>query len=331
MHKIGIVGGAGYIGSALSEYMCNTFRVRVIDKSLPPSNLKNKVEYQECDIRDYDELKRGLKDIDFVIHTAIVQIPLINEARKLGYEVNFLGTQNVCKTVDESPSIKGMILSGTWHVFGEQDLSGLIDEAFGFRPDKVEERARLYCLSKIAQECIVRIFNESSSKVYTIIRMGTVLGEGMPEKTAANIFIEKGLKGEPLTPYKHSMHRPMLYVDIKDVCKAYKRLLERIMEGSRQNHKRNSLDNVINLFWPKPLTILELSHIIKNLIVKYTNGQIEPPIKILDVGLTSPYDEQGKEKLEVNVSKAEQLLNMKLINPKRSLERMIKKKLSLEQ
>lgn len=161
--------------------------------------------------------------------------------------------------------------------------------------------------------------------------MGTVLGEGMPEKTAANIFIEKGLKGEPLTPYKHSMHRPMLYVDIKDVCKAYKRLLERIMEGSRQNHKRNSLDNVINLFWPKPLTILELSHIIKNLIVKYTNGQIEPPIKILDVGLTSPYDEQGKEKLEVNVSKAEQLLNMKLINPKRSLERMIKKKLSLEQ
>jgi nucleoside-diphosphate-sugar epimerase len=41
--------------------------------------------------------------------------------------------------------------------------------------------------------------------IYGIIRLGTVLGEGMPEKTAANIFIDKGLKGEPLTSYKHRL------------------------------------------------------------------------------------------------------------------------------
>jgi hypothetical protein len=32
----------------------------------------------------------------------------------------------------------------------------------------------------------------------------------MPEKTAANIFITNGLSGRPLTPYKHSLYRPML-------------------------------------------------------------------------------------------------------------------------
>lgn len=59
-----------------------------------------------------------------------------------------------------------------------------------------------------------------SDKIYGIIRMGTVLGVGMPERPATNIFITRGLRGEPITPYKHSMYRPMLYVDIEDVCKA---------------------------------------------------------------------------------------------------------------
>jgi nucleoside-diphosphate-sugar epimerase len=35
-----------------------------------------------------------------------------------------------------------------------------------------------------------------SEKIFGIIRMGTVLGDGMLEKTAANIFIERALRGE---------------------------------------------------------------------------------------------------------------------------------------
>jgi len=35
---------------------------------------------------------------------------------------------------------------------GESGLSGVLDEGFGYRPDRVEERARLYALSKVIQE-----------------------------------------------------------------------------------------------------------------------------------------------------------------------------------
>jgi nucleoside-diphosphate-sugar epimerase len=73
----------------------------------------------------------------------------------------------------------------------------------------------------MAQEATVRFFDEMTSKTFGIIRMGTVLGDDMPVKTAANIFIENGLAGKPLTPFKQSMYRPMLYVDIKDIAKAY--------------------------------------------------------------------------------------------------------------
>jgi len=145
--KIGILGGSGYIGSTLTEYLSKKFKVKVLDKSPYPREIKDKsVEYQFCDIRRFKEVRQGLADVNVVIHTAIVQIPLINEQKKLGYEVNVLGTQNVCKVVSEDHSIKGMVLTGTWHVFGEKKLEGTIGEEFGFRPDKVEERAYLYAL-----------------------------------------------------------------------------------------------------------------------------------------------------------------------------------------
>ena len=174
-HVIGIVGGAGFIGFSLARYLNKNYYVKLLDikrpKSLPPNTV-----FEECDVRDYDMVKKCLENVDVVIHTAIIQIPAINQHKLLGYEVNFLGTQNVCRAVDELKRPKGMILAGSWHVIGERDLKGVVDEEFGFRPDKVEDRAKLYVLSKIAQEVTVRYFSEMSDKAYAVIRMGTVLG-----------------------------------------------------------------------------------------------------------------------------------------------------------
>jgi len=321
--KIGVVGGAGYIGSAIANYLCQTYKVKVLDKSPLPRYLEGKVEYQQCNIVKYSEVEQGLKDLDLVIHTAIVQIPVINEQKKLGYEVNLLGTQNVCKIVDETPSIKGMILSGTWHVFGERELKGTMNEEFGFRPDKVEARARCYALSKIAQEVIVRYYDEASEKIYGLIRMGTVLGEGMPEKTAAKIFISKGLKGESITPYKHSMFRPMLYVDINDVCKAFKAYALKIINREIRKEE-NSLAHVVNLYWPKPITIIELARIIRNIITKLTKGKVKPRIEIVDKGQLILYGPTNKQKLKVDISKVYRLLGItKLTDPKKSIERIV--------
>ena len=251
-HKIGIIGGAGFVGTSLARHLVENFQVKILDVKTPPKDLEKVVTYTRCDIRDYGEVIKGLDDVNLVIHVAIVQIPLINEQRRLGYEVNVIGTQNVCKAVDESPNVKGMILAGSWHTVGERDLKGIIDEEFGFRPDKVEDRARLYTLSKIAQESIVRFYDEMSNKIYGIIRMGTVLGEGMPEKTAANIFIERGLKGEAITPYKHSMYRPMLYANIDDICRAFEAYAKKIFDHEIEKSS-NSLAHIVNVFYPEPI------------------------------------------------------------------------------
>jgi UDP-glucose 4-epimerase len=327
-HKITIVGGAGFVGSALARYLGEEFKVQILDKNPPPKGLEEKIEYQRCDIRSYDEAERCLKNTNMVIHAAIVQIPLINEAKKLGYEVNVLGTQNICEVVEKNPSIKGMILTGSWHLFGERGLEGVIDEGFGFRPDKVEDRARLYTLSKIAQETMVRFYDEMLEKIYGVIRLGTVLGEGMPEKTAANLFITKGLKGEPLTPYKHSMYRPMLYVDMDDVCAAFGAYADKILRGEISKGE-NSLAHIVNLCYPEPMTILELATIVKDAITGYSKNKIIPEIKIVETGQPNLFAAEDKELIKVDVRKAIEFLELrKLRSPKESVERIVRSRMS---
>jgi UDP-glucose 4-epimerase len=323
-HRIGIVGGAGFVGASIARHFVENFGVKILDVKKPPKDLEKIVDFAHCDVSNYEEVANGLSDVDLIIHTAIVQIPLINEQKRLGYQVNVIGTQNVCKAVDESPKVKGMILAGSWHTVGERELKGTIDEEFGFRPDKVEDRARLYALSKIAQESTVRFYDEMSDRVFGIIRMGTVLGEGMPEKTAANIFIDRGLKGESITPYKHSMHRPMLYANIGDICRAFEAFATRIL-GDEMEKKDNSLADIVNVYYPEPITIIELAKIVKESIMEYTVGKVKPNIEIIDNGLPPLFVEDDKNRIKVDVSKAKKLLGLtKLVSPRESIQEIVK-------
>jgi len=306
---IGITGGSGYIGSNIAAALSSDYQVRILDPVAPGKELGPSVSYLNCDICRPETLKDALTDLDFVVHSAIIQIPKIVREKELAYRVNVLGTQNVCRAISESPKTKGMILASSWHTVGERGLDGMINESFGYRPDKVEDRARLYTLSKIIQEGIVRFYDESVEGTYGILRMGTVLGEGMPAETAANIFIEKGLKGEPLTPFKHSMYRPIFFVDIEDVKAAYLAFVRGILNGQVEKTK-DSFSHVINFFGPQPVTVLELAEIVSETILELTAGAISPKIEVIDKGLDSPFTSEDKYKVWGDLRRARRILEL---------------------
>lgn len=325
---VAVIGGSGYVGSSLARSFVNDFRVRIVDLKRPRVGT-DRVDFTKCDITVYDQVRDALEGVDLAIHTAIIQIPKINEEKTAGYEVNIRGTQNVCKAVDDSATVKGMLLAGSWHVFGERELKGVIDEEFGFRPDKVEERARLYALCKVAQESIVRLYNEISGKFYGVLRLGTVLGEGMPPMTAANIFITRSLAGDKITPYSHSMHRPMLLVDIEDVCRAFKTFATKILNGSAR--KGDVKSNIINLVWPKPVTILELARIIRDAVKRETAGQIIPEIEIVDTLSPKVFGSRDMNLIKVDVSRASSLLGIeKLHDPREVIARLVRVNLNAD-
>lgn len=307
-HTIGIVGGSGFVGASLANHLSASFKVKVFDRKPLPEDLRKKVDFQRCDIRDYDDLREKIKNLDLVILTAIVQIPLINEDQTLGYEVNVVGAQNLCEVVNQSRSIKGLILSGSWHVLIKS---------------KVEDRAKFYTLTKRAQETILKIYDEISDKTYAILRLGTVLGEKMPEKTAVKIFITQGLNGNPITPYKHSMYRPLFYIDINDVCKGFESFARKILNNKIKEEGGNG-SHILDLAYPKSFTILDLATVVSEAIAKETKGKITPKIEIVDKGLPCLYTAQDKECMNMDVQKTRKLLGIKnMVSPKESMERII--------
>ena len=320
--RIGIVGGSGYVGFSLARHLSQKFEVTILDVKSPEDD--RSIDFRQCDVRSYESINKALEGMDLVIHTAIIQIPLINEQKKLGYEVNVVGTQNVCRTVEENANIKGMILAGSWHTIGERGVVGVVDEEFGSRPDKAEDRARKYVLSKMAQESVVRLYDEMSEKIYGIIRMGTVLGEEMPKGTAANIFIEKGMKGKSITPFRHSMYRPMLYVDINDVCRAYNAYALKILNGKCEE-SGNSLAHIVNVYYPRPITILRLAEIVKSAIVDCSHGEVTPRIEIVDSELPVLFTKRNVDRMKIDISKARNYLGLrKLRSPQKSLSRIVR-------
>ena len=131
----------------------------------------------------------------------------------------------------------------------------------------------------------------------------------MPEKTAANIFITNGLAGKPITPYKHSMYRPTLYIDIRDVCKAFKNYADKILNEDI-SRKTDSLSHIVNIYYPKPVTIFELAEIVRDVIIEKTGGKITPKIKIVDKGIEQLFSEEDKKRIRVNIKKAKEFLNI---------------------
>jgi UDP-glucose 4-epimerase len=316
-----VFGGSGFIGSSLAAHLSSLgYRVRVADINPPKRSLEN-VVFRRCDVRDGLDVFACLADASVAINAAIIQIPRINEESVLGYQVNVVGAQNICEAVARLDGVVGVVQAGTWHTIGETGLEGVVDEEFGYRPDKVEERAKIYALSKVCQESVVRLYSHMyPGKSYAVLRTGTVLGPGMPELTAASIFIRNALSGKPLTPYKHSMYRPMLFVDVEDVCKAYEVVVGRVLEGGLRD-----VNNVFNVVYPEPVTVIELAEYVKQIVYEETGGKINPSIEVVDKGLPSAFTPQDKHRFQVKIDRVRDVLGLNhLKNPIESLRTLIK-------
>jgi len=304
--EIAVVGGSGFIGKNVAEFLSKENRVRIIDTK--PISTKEKITFKKCDVLDYKLLEDCLKGCEVIIDSHIIQIPRINEIKELAFNVNVNGTKNVCEVCRKNDS--RLILTGTWHVYGEPPFEKtMIDESYGYHPEKVSERAKFYVINKIMQEMWVRSYSEMYGVKSGILRLSTVLGEGMPEKTAANIFINQALKNKDITPFRDTRYRPMLYVDVNDVNGAVKRFIEIL----------DSRCETIHIAYPEPVTILELSEMIKRL----SNSNSE--VKIVD-NAEDAFKPEDKDYCSMDLTKLRKGLKLeKLISTEGSLKRIIEK------
>jgi len=117
----------------------------------------------------------------------------------------------------------------------------------------------------------------------------------------------------------------MLYVAVNDVCKVFQLYIERIIKGYSSTEPLDT--GIYNLFYPKPITILDLAQIIKEAITQQTQGKIIPTIEIVDKRLPILFSPNERETLNVDIRKTKNFFGIKkLKSPKETIYEIVREK-----
>jgi UDP-glucose 4-epimerase len=77
--KVLILGGGGFIGSHIAESLLDKYAIRIFDKKnfshKNISFLKGDIDVTEGDFINITDVKRALKDVDYIFHLVCSTIP----------------------------------------------------------------------------------------------------------------------------------------------------------------------------------------------------------------------------------------------------------------
>jgi UDP-glucose 4-epimerase len=120
-----VTGGAGFIGSNLSEYLLkNGHKVRILD-DFSSGKLENiaefaqHIEIMEGDVRDLDTVKKSAKGVDYVLHhAALASVPGSIKNPVDTNQINVEGTLNVLVAARDA-GVKRVVFASSSSVYGD--------------------------------------------------------------------------------------------------------------------------------------------------------------------------------------------------------------------
>jgi len=191
-----VTGGAGFIGSHLTKYLIKKgHNVSVID-SLRRGNfdnlreIKDKIDFQEIDILDYEKMKNVVKNADGIFHQAALgSVPQSFKEPEEYHRVNAIGTENVLKLAKEF-DLK-VVYASSSSVYGNQDK-------FPIKEDAEKKPMNPYGESKLESEQFAKKYADVGVKVVGL-RYFNVFGIGQNPNYAGVVpkFIERLVEHKP--------------------------------------------------------------------------------------------------------------------------------------
>ena len=253
--KILITGGAGFIGSHLSELLIKNGHEVIILDNLSygyDKNLMSIGNFYQCDVRD-KSINKYFVGVDMIFHLA--GISSLPECQSNPYEaisVNVGGTANVLECCRLN-KIKKVVFASTSAVYENNDnVTETLD---------IITPTLVYSLSKSQAEQLCASYNKCYDMDITILRFFNVYGPNMDESRKNPPLIAWIIKN--LSNYEkvclHSdgkQERDMIYVDdVIDLC-------EKILHGNCTNQLK--IYNVgsgktysVNFIFDKIKTLME--------------------------------------------------------------------------
>ena len=232
--KIGVTGGAGYVGSNLVKSLISgKNEVVSIDNLMNGdySHLRTQgagdaAKLLEGDIRDLEFMVEAFEDCDAIVHLAA--LPGLVKCRERPEEaasINVYGTYNVLEAARRL-GIGKVVFCSTAAVYGKP-AEMPVTEGIPLRP------LNLYGVTKLAGERLMDVFSDNHGIATISLRFGNVFGVGLFTNydTVIPKFVRMGLNGEGLTVYGDgSSTRDYVHVD--DIARALILALESKGNGS---------------------------------------------------------------------------------------------------
>lgn len=306
-----VTGGAGFIGSTLSEQLLKEEnRVIAIDNfcdfynpEIKENNIKKLVKNSNfklyrSDIRDRQALKEIFNEnkIDIVMHlAAMAGVRPSIENPILYQEVNCMGTQNILEEM-KAHNVKNLVMASSSSVYGNC-------KEVPFREDMVVDFAiSPYAATKKANEVMTYVYHKLFNINVIMLRFFTVYGPRQRPDLAINKFTRLMLNNEEIPMYGDgTTSRDYTYVDD---------IVDGIIKSCEYTMKNKNVYEILNLGNSSPISLKEMITTIGRAI------GIEPRIKQL------PIQPGDVDRTYADISKAKQLIGY---NAQTSFKEGIKK------
>jgi nucleoside-diphosphate-sugar epimerase len=238
-----VVGGAGYIGGALTDQLTQLgYAVRVYDFLLYENRYLKPIDFVRGDVRDLDRLKPHLNWADVVVWlAALVGDGACSLDERITREINVESVAMLVKNFNRQ-----VIFMSTCSVYGAQD--GILTEESPINP------LSAYAITKHEAECIV------SEAGGTCFRLGTLFGLGdhfsrIRLDLVLNLLALKACLYGRISVYGGEQFRPLLHV--RDVGTAITQVIGTNYRGvfnlHQDNLKISTLADRIAEFYPGTL------------------------------------------------------------------------------
>ncbi len=178
--RILVTGGAGFVGSHIVDALLAEGAAEVIAidnmvrgnyQNIQKASQNKNFRFVEGDIRDQALVNDLVEGCDYVFHEAALRITACAADPRTAHEVMFTGTFNVLEAAVKH-QVKKVVAASSASVYGQPSYSP-IDENHPFN------NRTLYGAAKVANEQVLRSFNDMYGLPYVALRYFNLYGPRM--------------------------------------------------------------------------------------------------------------------------------------------------------